>query len=670
MNNTPQSLIYALSLIFVSFQFISCSKDSDLLSDYVVNEEAADFSSLIVNDNFNISPGQTLVLDVLLNDQFQNLENVSITETTAPQNGTVTINENNTLTYTADSTETQTDTSTEDGLPDTFEYTAEETTEEGPTVVETGVVSINNKIPTTGANVFYVTADGESGNDGKSEETSWSLIHAFNVAKAGDIFHVKAGNYGNLKVKTSRSGTATEPIRFMGYTSTPQDIIAVNGPTFDYEDWKNAGNDLPDNIMPHLELNPTNNIPNTLDDAFDINHEYIELHNFMISEYMIGVDINSSNVTVNNVIGNQFGNWNPNSKGWNEGSSFANENNNGYGMNINGKGVTNCNITNNLIINAGHVSYFFVGGGNHLVNNNIGVAHDTGNGSDYIFDFYDSSNNMADNNTGIRNYASQTGHRSRSLILQAQSDNNTITNFTGINCRLQIENSNNNTIRNLSMYTINGADGENSVSIQIYAQADNNIIENFSIDGGGGISFLGANSQGENPKPHESAGENNYFINGKISNLGDYAGNGVINFHRLGGSSNITAGNNYIINLTADDYYWLINANRGGFINIYNSSFSNGKKTKIDTFYPGWHNGTNEYVANFYNCNFYNNSYTTPTGTDISAGNPILNSNLEPQTGSSLIGSGMNVGSLREEATKDFNGKTRSLPYDIGAYEY
>ncbi|MEE4248637.1 MAG: hypothetical protein V2I33_24940, partial [Kangiellaceae bacterium] len=355
--------------------------------------------------------------------------------------------------------------------------------------------------------------------------------------------------------------------------------------------------------------------------------------------------------------------------GWNDTSSFANENNNGYGININGGSITNCKISNSLIINAGHVAYFFVGGGNHAAVNCMGVAHDTGNGSDYIFDYFGSSNNLNLNCTAIRAYSSTTAHQSRCNTFQARSDNNIMENFTCINARMQFENSNGNKVKDLNISTINGASGENSGSIQIYAQADNNIIENYSITGGGGISFLGEATP-ESPRTHRSAGENNYFINGKISNLKNENGNAVISFHRLGSNNGITAGNNYVIGLTADNFPWIINANRPGTIHIYNSSFSNGENSRIDTFYSGWSNSLGNYTANFTNSNFYNNNFPNPSGTNISNGNPLLDNNLNPQAGSALIDKGMDAGTLISEAAYDFDGKPRSIPYDLGAYEY
>jgi|AntAceMinimDraft_5_1070358.scaffolds.fasta_scaffold11644_3 hypothetical protein len=162
MNKTQQFLIYALFLTFVSFQFTSCSKDSDLLSDYVINEEIGEFSNLVVNDNFYIAQGETAILDVLVNDQFTSLENVTILDTTAPQNGTVTINEDNTLTYTANTAEPAQGAAPEEALPDNFAYTAEETAENGEVISEEGIVNINiaNRSPQVNFSAYGVVGDG------------------------------------------------------------------------------------------------------------------------------------------------------------------------------------------------------------------------------------------------------------------------------------------------------------------------------------------------------------------------------------------------------------------------------------------------------------------------------------------------------------------------------
>lgn len=91
--------------IFVLISFLSCSKDTDLLADYVVSDfqEARFISNLAIGDNFVVVPQKSIVLDVLANDTFTDPDKINIVETSQPTNGTVVINEDKTLTYYPDS---------------------------------------------------------------------------------------------------------------------------------------------------------------------------------------------------------------------------------------------------------------------------------------------------------------------------------------------------------------------------------------------------------------------------------------------------------------------------------------------------------------------------------------------------------------------------------------
>lgn len=160
--------------IFLSFLalFSSCSKDSDLLADYVAidpevsialyvrndtfkidivsgseSNESSNIESSnggentivsitsngIVNDSYETSSGNSIVLDVLANDTFKDLDNVSISEISQPENGEVIINSDNTLTYTPAVIEP---------MDETFTYTAEFVKEDGSVGKETGTVTI------------------------------------------------------------------------------------------------------------------------------------------------------------------------------------------------------------------------------------------------------------------------------------------------------------------------------------------------------------------------------------------------------------------------------------------------------------------------------------------------------------------------------------------------
>ena len=79
----------------------SCSKDTDLLADYLVADgyNALVVQNLIVNDSYiKTNPGP-IILDVLSNDSFIVPDKVKIIKTSEPVSGTVTINEDKTITY-------------------------------------------------------------------------------------------------------------------------------------------------------------------------------------------------------------------------------------------------------------------------------------------------------------------------------------------------------------------------------------------------------------------------------------------------------------------------------------------------------------------------------------------------------------------------------------------
>jgi len=141
--------VVLLCLILI-FQF-SCSKDSDLLTDYVLADslDSKNIANLVVDDTYQVSLSGSMVLDVLANDTFENEAEVVIAETSTPTNGTVIINNDETLTYTPDDeiVEQVSDTTNASTVEvvDTFTYTVEvdngdgtATTEEASVVITTG----------------------------------------------------------------------------------------------------------------------------------------------------------------------------------------------------------------------------------------------------------------------------------------------------------------------------------------------------------------------------------------------------------------------------------------------------------------------------------------------------------------------------------------------------
>ncbi|MEH6770797.1 Ig-like domain-containing protein [Maribacter arcticus] len=161
------SFISKLTLSFFAFLFLfSCSKDADLLSEYVITKnDGLQSIALLADDSFYMAPGQSSILmDVLNNDNFSDNTNVSIIETSLPINGSVTINNDNTLTYTPWVEPTPVETTT----------TPEETTPVETTPVETTPVETTQEEAIPEEDTFTYTAeivDEETGTTTKEEAT-------------------------------------------------------------------------------------------------------------------------------------------------------------------------------------------------------------------------------------------------------------------------------------------------------------------------------------------------------------------------------------------------------------------------------------------------------------------------------------------------------------------
>ncbi|TMM58403.1 hypothetical protein FEE95_02940 [Maribacter algarum] len=135
--NTKNSFLYYPCLFLL---LLSCNQDADLLLEQALeNEEVS-----IVDDNFKIPLDKISILDVLSNDNFAS-NNVRIIETSSPLYGSITINEDNTITYIPRETNSNSS-SEEHGTEGTG---SEETGSEEETNEETGSQETNNQEDTS-----------------------------------------------------------------------------------------------------------------------------------------------------------------------------------------------------------------------------------------------------------------------------------------------------------------------------------------------------------------------------------------------------------------------------------------------------------------------------------------------------------------------------------------
>lgn len=183
---TSEKLLFTSLCLICAMLFLSCSKDNDLLSEYVsINQsQDAELIKYTVDDTYFMESSSSMVLDVLSNDNFYNGNNIKIIGVSDASNGVVVINENNTLTYTPNTVDIESptpaseessnapeETSTQ-GTPaeqpttpegdttDTFIYTTEVTTEENIINKEEATVTITTSATEMGELKAFPGAHG------------------------------------------------------------------------------------------------------------------------------------------------------------------------------------------------------------------------------------------------------------------------------------------------------------------------------------------------------------------------------------------------------------------------------------------------------------------------------------------------------------------------------
>lgn len=669
--------------VLCAMALVSCSKDNDLLADYVINDDNTLITETkIVDDTFAIGLNQSIVLDVLSNDNFQAGSTVTIVSVTQPNYGTVMINEDNTLTYTPDATaatsgntneedagsnseetaendastdsEESGDTTTgtnetngenqgtvEETTEDSFDYTTEETNEAGETTTDEGTVTVTteeSKIPTSGDNVFFVTTSGSGNNDGLSEETAWSWKYAAANAKPGMIIYVKAGVYNiNNGTTLDITGAQNQIIQIIGYQNKPGDIES-DSRFYNYP------------ALPNNEFPTFRGTSSTLGWGITWKpNSFVHWSNFAITNFDIGSTWNISNGKLNNIA---F---------YNLGEQKFNTSGSGSGLRING--MENL-IENCYFLNTGSIALSINSEKNIIRNTQIigdNVLRPVGY---FIICSGNKSKYNVIENIDIQRRTPDNLHQGHGLIAKDGAEYNIFRNSILLNTGIEAsyKNTKNNKWENITIKT-EGHRYPNTYAagVRIMNGSNNNLFKNIYIENNAsGVEFRDYDdgSSSDLDKDAQEGGSNNDFVNIVVNNVK----RGIWFSDGEGGSNSSNSDNNKFSSCTFFKMDSFISSDQ----NINNLSIENSIIDTVRDFILSNSNGTFNY--SFKNCNLSNFQGELPKGEGLTKLTPsFISSSLNNFR---LNGDDLKLGNetSTEEATKNFDGKQRSIPFNLGAF--
>ena len=364
-------------------------------------------------------------------------------------------------------------------------------------------ITVNSPNNNTGGNAppgYYVSENGSSANNGTSSSAPWSLAHALNVARPGDIIYVKAGTYRSSTFVAYQSGTSSQPIKIIGYRNSPGDIKSNGASTFEFGETVSASK------MPLILGNST-----TSGIGLDLNGGYFHLENIQVSNYGTGVNSKGTGITLKNIIVSKIGQQNNNSTNNGKGIIVSGNNSllencfvlnsNSQGINI--KGANSCKITNCKVYSNNY-------------SNPTGYYLLISNGGSY---------NVVDNCTIYRDPNADV-HRGHGLVLKDAATNNIIRNSRTYNTGIEVNFSgvHSNRFDNVSLNGSYPSDrGEFTSNIRVLNGAHSNTFNNITISNAlYAVNFHDFDdgftaSNGDRDK--QEGGSNNIFTGLKVNNV-------------------------------------------------------------------------------------------------------------------------------------------------------
>jgi hypothetical protein len=153
------------------------------------------------------------------------------------------------------------------------------------------MANLKNALATT----YYVSPTGNNLNSGVMPTAAWATLTyasgSTSPVHAGDTVYVKAGKY-NEHVNFTKSGTAANPIFFLGYQTTPGDVPPQ---------LVNNENPYSSFLMTHMPLFDGGNRASGT--GFNCeNQKYLVIKNFQIQNYACGLFIGGTNQDAGNLV--------------------------------------------------------------------------------------------------------------------------------------------------------------------------------------------------------------------------------------------------------------------------------------------------------------------------------------------------------------------------------
>lgn len=444
---------------------------------------------------------------------------------------------------------------------------------------------IDNNSGGTAPPGYYVSTNGNSSNDGKSPSKPWSLERAFEIAKAGDIVYVKAGNYGNKTLISRNSGSSGNPIKFVGYKNNPGDVVSHQGSTF------NIGESVDASKMPLLQSS------NGQGKALTFHHPYIEFENFQISGYSEGIGTieRATNITFRNIIITNVGNQS-------SATSYT-----GFGITLEGN---NSLIENCFVLNAGAEAFKLANSDYSRINYCSVYATNASNPTDYYFLLAGGTNNAVVENSYAER-KSNLSHGGHGFVIKDLGEHNTIRNCTSkyTNIELNFSGVRYNTIENCKIIGVNTSSSSWAAGMAIGNGANNNLIKNTLIENTySAISLFDTNDGfvGEGgDRDLIDLGFDNIFEKVTVNNTSQAI--------KIGGGNNFSAeANNYTFkDCSFINFDFLVVANFKGHNFKFNTcNFSNGDKLIVEA--GGVYGPYSSFNASYTNCNWSNVNFTPP----------------------------------------------------------